>query len=302
MDEISDAALINLESGDLRADLAPAIGGSLAGLRLRRGGEWTELMRPLSQTARQRRDPIGAAMFPMVPYANRVAGNAFTFRGQTYRLAANNPPERFNVHGTGWRRPWRVELMSADRAVLQLNVDGTEEPYVYMAEQSFELTAEGLTVSIRLRNCGNTPMPFGFGQHPWFPRDPDTRLRFSASQFWLEGPDGTTTDPITLPAELDFGREVPLPSSWRNNCYGGWDGIAEVSWPSRRLGLRIEADPVFRHLMFYADPTKPFFCLEPQTHASGALNRIGNGSEVGLIVLEPGETVGGAIRFVPFEP
>lgn len=33
------------------------------------------------------------------------------------------------------------------------------------------------------------------------------------------------------------------------------------------------ATPELGHLQFYADPAKPYFCLEPQSMASGAFNR-----------------------------
>ena len=80
---------------------------------------------------------------------------------------------------------------------------------------------------------------------------------------------------ISLPPELDFAAGRPLPGGWRNNDYGGWTGRAEVVWPSRGVRLVMAADAVFGHLMVYADPAKPFFCVEPQSNASGAFNRAG---------------------------
>ena len=44
---------------------------------------------------------------------------------------------------------------------------------------------------------------------------------------------------------------------------------------SRGLRLTMSAEPVFKHLMIYADPQQPYFCVEPQTNASGAFNREG---------------------------
>ena len=59
------------------------------------------------------------------------------------------------------------------------------------------------------------------------------------------------------------------------------------------------ADAVFGHLMVYADPAKPFFCVEPQSNASGAFNRAGGFDDPaeGVRVLEPGESLGGTVRF-----
>jgi aldose 1-epimerase len=55
--------------------------------------------------------------------------------------------------------------------------------------------------------------------------------------------------------------------------------------------------------MIYADPAKPYFCLEPQTNAVGAFNRMGQGydDKLGVIVLEPGASREGSMSFVPFD-
>jgi aldose 1-epimerase len=287
--------VIELTVGELSLGIVPEIGGSLAYLR----HSGIDLMRPLSEAHLRSGNVLGVAMFPMVPYANRIAGNAFEFGGKTWRFEPNNPPERFNVHGTGWRSPWSAHR-SADGVLLSLDHSKADEPYSYRATQSFVLTASGLRVTLALGNIGAVTMPFGFGLHPWFIRDPDVELAFKASHFFMEGPEGVATERLATPPELDFSRSRALPTSWRNNDYGGWDGRAEIRFPSRRLGLIIEADPVFGHLMFYADPAQPYFCVEPQSNAPCAFNRSGAAEAMGTIVLAPGETVNGKIGFLPF--
>ena len=73
--------------------------------------------------------------------------------------------------------------------------------------------------------------------------------------------------------------------------------------PERRAGLKIYADPIFGHLMLYADPRKPYFCLEPQSNAPCAFNRMAgrDGALFGARRLAPGESLEGTIRFLPFE-
>lgn len=296
MDAISEAGTIELVAGDLSLGLAPAIGGSVAYLRLGKA----DLMRPLSGQDAAAGSVLGVAMFPMVPYANRIAGNAFAFGGRTWRFSANNPPERFNVHGTGWHLPWAAELLPGD-ARLSLTHIAPEEPYSYEASQLFALTPEGLRVTMKLTNLGSVAMPFGFGLHPWFIRDPDVDLRFSASHFFMEGPEGVATERLATPPELDFSAARRLPGSWRNNDYGGWRGTAEIRWPSRKVGLRMTADPIFAHLMLYADPEKPYFCVEPQSNAPTAFNRLAGGDVdgLGITILDPGEAMQGAVAFAP---
>lgn len=287
--------VIPLRLGRLSLGLVPRIGGSVAYFRL----DDIDLMRPLSDADRAADNVLGVAMFPMLPYANRIAGNQFTFRGTTWHVTANNPPERFNVHGTGWHRPWSVRSSSATEAILDLEVANSGSAYAYRASQTFALTANSLDVHLQVQNIGPVAMPFGFGLHPWFERDRDTQLQFSAARFYLEEPEGVAGDAITLPPELDFAQSRPLPARWRNNDYGGWAGHARIAYPGRGVTLELHADPIFGHLMIYADPTKPYFCVEPQSNASGAFNRSANeGDESeGIIVLRPGESCHGRISF-----
>ncbi|MDB5523083.1 MAG: Aldose 1-epimerase [Rhizobium sp.] len=296
MDAISEA-MIELSAGDLSIGLVPGIGGSLAYFR----SKAFDLMRPLSPADLAASNVIGVAMFPMVPYANRIANNEFDFGGRTWRFRPNNPPERFNVHGTGWHSPWQAERDDSG-VLLSLEHLAPHEPYSYRATQHFSLSADGLTVEMRQTNKGAVAMPFGFGLHPWFARGAGTQLAFKASHFFMEGPEGIATERLATPPELDFTEGRPLPDTWRNNNYGGWNGVAEIRFPEHALGLRIEADPVFGHLMLYADPQKGYFCVEPQSNAPCAFNRMDgrDGEAFGTRVLDPGESLTGTIRFLPF--
>ena len=287
--------LIGLRAGSLTLELIPGIGGSVASFRI----DGIDLMRPLSVADLANGDVLGVAMFPMLPYANRIRGNTFTFEGRTYDFVANNPPEKYVVHGTGWHRPWRVERASPDSADLRLEAVRLDGVYSYEAAQVFTLDGAGLTVTMSISNVGAEELPFGFGLHPWFERDDDVTVQFAAKRFYLEEPEGVSGDPISIPPELDFAIGRALPGGWRNNDYGGWDGRAELRWPRRGVALCILAEHPFSHLMVYADPNRPFFCVEPQTNASGAFNRRGGFDDPreGVIALAPGATASGSIRF-----
>lgn len=289
--------LLSIGSGALEVALVPRIGGSVSSLRWR----GIDLMRRLSEDDRKAGNVLGVAMFPMTPYANRIAGNAFDFGARRWPVLPNNPPEKFNVHGSGWQHAWDVAESGAADVTLSLNIIAGAEPYSYRATQAFAVSDEVLGVTMTLTNTGPVAMPFGFGLHPWFDRDPDVTVRFNARRFYLEEPDGISGDPVTLPPELDFAEGRRLPDGWRNNDYGSWGGEATLRFPARGAGLRMKADPIFKHLMFYADPAKPYFCVEPQTNASGAFNR-GRWDDLdeGVIVLGPGQSAAGTVAFMPF--
>jgi aldose 1-epimerase len=257
----------------------------------------------MSEEAHVSRNPGGAAMFPMVPYANRIAGNCFDFDGNTYQFKQNVPGEPFTIHGTGWQSAWTVGATSTASAELTLDRLRSNEPYSYSACQRFRLTPDRLMVMTGITNRGNLAMPFGFGQHPCWERQAGVALQFRSTHFWLGGAGGVATERIVTPPELDFSHARPLPLAWRDNCYAGWDGCAEINFARCGIGLRIEAGSLFRHLMLYCDPAKTFFCVEPQTHAAGALGRIVRNDEdgLGVLLLKPGESAEAEISFLPFQ-
>ncbi len=140
-----------------------------------------------------------------------------------------------------------------------------------------------------MRNDAGHEIPAGLGAHPYFPRLPDTTIQFNASHFYLEGPDHLPTEAISLPPELDFSVAANLPTSWRNNAYGGWSGRATISQPTLGYQLSLLANEGLRELMFYTDPGLPRFALEPQSHTSGATLHSVTAPQVGLSVLHPGQ-------------
>lgn len=288
-----------LRCAGLSLGLVPEIGGSVAFFRQ----DGRDLMRPLSAADRARRNVLGVAMFPMVPYANRIAGNAFSFEGRTYVFAMNNPPERYNVHGSGWHLPWTAEPTGDNEIALTVEHIAPDEPYSYRAEQRFALSPQALTVVITVENRGARRMPFGLGQHPWFPPDRDALIRFDAGSAWRIGADGVPVDRLPPPPELDFRRGGTVPDGGILACFGDWTRQATIAWPSRGVGLRIAVDSVFRHLMVYADPLRPALCLEPQSNAVSAFTMLSDdlaGDDLGVAVLDPGQSLSGTITFTPF--
>jgi aldose 1-epimerase len=288
---------IALRAGRLAVDLVPAIGGSIAAFQL----DGIDVMRRLSDADRSNGSVLGVASFPMIPFANRVGGNAFNFDGRRYEFEANNPPEIYHVHGTAWQRAWTAKQTKQSKALLTLEVADPAN-YSYRASQHFDLYEDALILRTSVTNAGTRPMPFGFGHHPWFIRDADTVIQFRSHSFHLTEPEYMVGERIKLPDELSYDLPGPLPDRFRCSDYGGWDGNATISFPTRGVGLTMQADPIYKHLFLFADPSRAVFCIEPQTNAACAFNRAGGFTdpEEGLIILVPGQTVAANLRFEPF--
>ena len=277
---------MRLEAGSAVLELAPEVGGSVAG--------WTwhgrPVMRPVTAEDRAAHSPRRLCAFPLIPFSGRIADGRFRWQGREVQLPPNFPPEPHAIHGNAWERAWSVEGSGTDRALLALDHRGDASwPFPYRAEQRFTLRPDGMELRIGVRNTGGAPMPAGLGWHPHFPRGADAALGFHADRVWL-------ADARNLPERLAppagdylFDPMRPLGDAQVDNCYAGWDGRATF----RPAGLQVTltADPVFGHFVVYTPQGRPYFCAEPATHAPDAINR-----PEGMRALAPGEELAGTIR------
>ena len=256
---------------------------------------------PLLRPARHGGDgaPEETSAFPLVPFGNRVGGNAFAFQGRDYRLAPN-AGDHYRLHGDGWLSDWTIEAASENSATLVLrHMADAAAPWDYLARQTIALDGRHMALTLSVENTGALALPFGLGWHPYFPMTPRTRLTAPASSVWLEGADYLPTKEIPLPSDLDFRKVAPLPDNWVNNGFEGWNGCARIDWPERGLTLTIDADPIFARYVVYRPDTArdatyggDWFCLEPMTHTVNGFRIPGMG---GLKCLDKGNTIHGKI-------
>lgn len=280
-----DAGYLVLRRGAARLTLDPRRGGAI------REFDWKgiPIFRPTEPAAGD--EPLEVACFAMVPFANRIAHGRFEFDGCSVQLSRNWGGDPHPLHGDGWRARWSVAGASASSATLRFDGGGGEWPWRYRSEQAIELLADGLSIELSIQNLGTTPMPAMLGVHPYFHDAANARLQAELPRVWL-------TDEAALPV-----KEVPTPSDWGfeperavsaiplDHCFAGWDGIATLRWPDRCVTVRATH---CHCLQIYAPPDKDFFCLEPQTAASGALLR--NLGE--FIVIAPGERSAIRVQFL----
>src|SRR5260221_9862012 len=120
--------LIELGAGDLRAEVWPAVGGSLGAFHADTGGGRLDFVRPATGESVAREGPLAMGSFPLVPYSGRIRDGRFTFAGRQVALPLNFPPARHSIHGHGWQAPWSVAEVAPDRAVLDYPYGAGEWP------------------------------------------------------------------------------------------------------------------------------------------------------------------------------
>lgn len=245
------------------------------------------IFRPL-QLAVLHENPAGG-MFPMLPLANRVAGNRFMFQGREIVLPHHHADAHFFLHGEGWLQRWDLIECGGDYCVLQLrrqHLCGFD----YLAQIRYQLLSNQLIASLTLTHCGARPMPYGCGFHPFFTFDKNSLVQFQASGYW---PEGENHLPIAwqghLPDDADFSLPQYGEDRWLNVGYSGWSGRARVLNDVMNITI-ISRTP---WLMLFRMPGEPFLCLEPQSHPVNAHNMDG---QPGLRVLGAGDVLHFSIK------
>jgi aldose 1-epimerase len=288
----------------LRADgfglrLAPEAGGMVTRYWLERDARVWEWLRPASDAALSRRDGYEAAAFPLVPFSNRIRNGRFRFDGHEVALALNRPPERHAIHGQGWQAAWTPREVSATTALLEFRHAPDAWPWAYRATQRFALSPTGLAVELALHNESDAPMPAGLGWHPYFQRTPGTRLTAPVERIWLTDAEMMPTELASSPLSARLSGGVTIDAVSLDNGFTGWSRRAVIDWPERGARLVITAEPGLDFLTVFIPPSLPFFCVEPVSHVTDAVNLAGPAAEVGRRILDPGATLQAGITLMP---
>ena len=276
---------LRLEDGPVRVDVLPEAGGGVLRFDWLGDGNVVPIFRPGEPDAALR-DPRALACFPLVPWSNLIGGGGFVFEDRSVEVPLTRADEPYPLHGHGWLMPWRVVSQTEASAELAAAVD-RGQPFRYSARLRYTVRGNALHVSLSVRNDG-APLPFGLGLHPFFPRTPDVRLQARADAMWQAAQDHLPTVLQAPPADADFRTLRPLAAGAAiNHSFEGWDGHAEIVWPSRRLSLSMTADA--SRYVLYTPTAYDFFCFEPVDHAINAHNLPGLPQDHGLTVLAAGE-------------
>ncbi|HHC3321427.1 TPA: aldose 1-epimerase [Klebsiella pneumoniae] len=235
-------------------------------------------------------NPAGG-MFPMLPLANRVAGNRFIFHGQEIILPRHHADEYFFLHGDGWLQRWDIIEYGAEYCVLQLRRQHACG-FDYLAQLRYQLLRNQLIAELTLTHYGEVPALYGCGFHPFFPFDERSKVQFLVSGYW---PEGENHLPLNwqgnLPDYANFSVAQFGEDRWLNVGYSGWGGRARVS--NDVMSITILSQTPW--LMLFRMQGESFLCLEPQSHPVNAHNMDG---QPGLRVLGAGEKLNFSLKII----
>lgn len=294
--------MITLENELWQLDIVPDVGASVYGLRARVGGAWQPIMRPTTVEALQARLSSACSSFTLAPFSNRLRDAKFVFEGREYHLRPTTP-DGGTQHGDVRNRKWRpTEMVNVLECAFDLrDVADFNFPFPFSMQVSYMLEGDTVDTQLQLTNIGNSRMPAGFGIHPYFMRrvgqSADLVLGMNAKKVYH-------TDSSLIPtgaaqavsADLDFSTPRALNDQQLNHSFTVWDGVSTLAWPGSGVRLRIQADPVFSHVVAFTAPDGTI-ALEPVTNATDGFNLMAQGVPgTGVQILEPGASLTGRIK------
>jgi aldose 1-epimerase len=233
----------------------------------------------------------------LLPWPNRIRHGRWSWQGEELQLDVQSPAELHAIHGLLSWQPWTV-LDRADRSV---TIGTTVEPHPgypfrLAAAVDWVLAGDRLTCTVRVRNVGDRPAPFGAGVHPY--------LSVGATE------DGGIGDAeLTLPARTELVLDGGMPTGERRPYDGAVGRIGDRAldtpltdldrdadgWARVRLAgaageLEVALDDSWPWLQVYSGDTLPpgqwrrSLAVEPMTCPPNAF-----ADGVDLLVLAPGE-------------
>ena len=234
--------------------------------------------------------PSDIACWPLIPFSNRIDHGRFVFDGKEHRLRLDAATGPHALHGLGWRGAWSVISAECRACKLALNHAANEHwPFAFLAEQTFTLNEDGLTIITNFTNSDQNHAPYGLGQHPYIMRPQGTRLFAQVNGVWLTDDTALPTKHINLPATWDWRKGCALDDVFVDNCFEPLQGAVRVVWPDSSE-LTIEGSDNLRFLIIYNPPLENYVCVELVTHMPDAINRAEKGqSDTGFAVLPSGD-------------
>ena len=269
-------APFELHVGALRLALRPDLGGSVAGLWHRETAILRSTEPSRLETSRQ------SAMYPLLPYSNRLGYRRFRWRGRDYTTQPNFDDSPHSLHGIGWQRPWKIVSSSVLEVVLEMKHGGDADwPFAFTARQYFSLSPESFGARLQFTNDAEGDQPVGLGWHPYFARRSRSRLHVELSDRW-------DADATLLPTRkvAQHGIDSNLSHLDFDNCFEGWRGPARIR--DERFSLQLSSS--LPYLVVYTPPERDFFCVEPVSHVSNAIH-MADPAAHGLVALAPGATL-----------
>ncbi len=246
--------------------------------------------RPLLDGFEVTERPSGGRGQLLAPWVNRIRDGRYVFEGQTLQLALSEPSRLNASHGLVRYAPWTVEEHTEQSVTLLCKVMAqTGYPWSLDLRVSYDLSADGLTVTHWVANLTDQPAPYAVGAHPYLTIDngliDGLELVLPAATRLLTDPDRklpTGTEPVEG-TDYDFRLTRPIGATVFDHAFTDLvrdrhgRTTVELLDPASGHGVALWVDDAHRWLQVYSGEETPAtarhsLAVEPMTSPPDAFN------------------------------
>ena len=247
-------------------DVTLRAGGNIVDVAAGRGGRIGRLVVDGWDVVRSEGpDTLQWGVYPMLPWAGRLAGGVLRWAGGEWSFPRAMPPNA--IHGTLLDDAWAVA--ARDASTVRLRADLVAPwPFGGRATHTIALHADRLELALEVE-AGERPMPVIVGWHPWLRRrlrradQPGTESAEAAIAFRAGGMLEKGAH------DIPTGRVVPPPAGPWDDTFVDLAAPPRVTWEGA-LDLVLESDDAACWVVYNRNPDG--VCVEPQTGPPNGLN------------------------------
>jgi aldose 1-epimerase len=291
------------QGSDAYAEVAPALGNNCFTFQAD-----APVLEPVSFEAFRER-PTSHGIPTLFPWPNRIRDGVFHFEGRRFEVQPNR-------HGFVRDKPWTVLatgasasegawITSAFESVNLPEQVSAQYPFPFRLDVTFRLREGVLSMETLVRNVGTTPMPCGFGIHPYFRRPESGAIRVPARKRWELVDSLPTGKVLDLVDPYDLLQPRSLDGLSLDDIYTDLiadpGGRVDCVLDDETSGLEtvVEFDVAqFPHVVIFTPPEpKKAICIEPYTCPTDAFNLRERGVPSDVLVLSPEDSRSLQIHF-----
>lgn len=294
-EKLGDQEVYRLEKGDLCIWVNLQDGMNLFGMNYK-GKEVVSLD--------QKRFDSGALYgIPVLfPTPNRTRDGIFSFEGEDYCA---------QMHGIVRKEAFElVEITENDSEVSltgRLKIDKWSTlyetfPFSCTLKMTITVYESGIAYHYEVYNESEKNMPFGFALHPFFNKLEAPIFVKVAAEYVMESDEHRLPSGALIPVmngEYDLRIEKNVNQLRLDDVYTNISHhpMAEIIYSD--IHIEIDGTPDFTHMVVYTPESQSFFCIEPQTCSTDAINLHQKGLEKvsGLIVIASKNQHRGRVSF-----
>ena len=277
---------IHLTNSIAKIEISPSLGGAILAYDAKINGQFFPILRNCSNAE----SVLESSCFPLIPYSNRIKHGQFNWQKKQINLPLNHLPEKHSIHGHGWQIAWEIAHQTDTSLTLQYHYQTAEWPFSYSAQQVFTLEGSALNIELSVTNTSSNLMPAGLGLHPYFSLTENTSIKCVVDKMWAVDDECLPTRLVNSALALADSKGLSLSGSNLDNVFTGFAGVATITWPEWRAKANVTTSSNCEFMVIYSPDDEDFFCFEPVTHCTDAINMANNGvKNTGISHLKPQE-------------